>query len=509
MSTTNNKILSLDELAEKSGKFREQGKRVVLCHGTFDLMHAGHIRHLQSARQNGDVLFVTITADSYVNKGPDRPVFPQQLRAETLAALACVDHVAINHAPTSVNVISLVRPHFYAKGQEYQNAADDVTGNIVHEKGAVEAYGGKIVFTDDITFSSTSLLNEHFGVFPRETREYLQRFRRKYRENDVIRMLRSLVKLKALVVGDAIIDEYHYTSPMGLSAKGNHLAVRYQSMEQFAGGAMAVANHIGGMVENVTLVAGLGKEENYDAFVRSKLGANVRPVVFCRENAPTVVKRRYVDQDMNKLFEVYFFDEEPSFDELDKNVVPWLESRLPDYDLVIVPDFGNGFISPNMIDVLCRKARFLAVNTQINSGNRGYHVINRYPRADYVSLNEPEVRLATHNRHDPLEDVAKIVADRVKARHMAVTRGTKGAVLFDKKQDLFHEVPALSTKVLDRIGAGDTFLAFSSLCLGGGLSPDLAVFVGSAAAALDVQIVCNREPVSPSSLFKYIGTLLK
>src|SRR5882672_8053419 len=127
---SNAKVLSLDELENAAAALRKDGKRLVLCHGTFDLMHAGHIRHLQRARQEGDVLIVTLTGDAHVGKGPGRPVFREDLRAETLAALACVDFVAINHEPAAVNVITRLRPNVYAKGSDYRSVADDVTGNI-------------------------------------------------------------------------------------------------------------------------------------------------------------------------------------------------------------------------------------------------------------------------------------------------------------------------------------------------------------------------------------------
>jgi bifunctional ADP-heptose synthase (sugar kinase/adenylyltransferase) len=186
-----------------------------------------------------------------------------------------------------------------------------------------------------------------------------------------------------------------------------------------------------------------------------------------------------------------------------------LTDNLAKYDVVVVADFGNGFISGDMIRILGDKARFLAVNTQINSGNRGFHVINRYLRADFVSLNEPELRLAAHNRHDPLEEVTEFVAGNVKAAQLAVTRGTKGVMMFEAKTQTFHKVPALSSRVIDRIGAGDAFLSLSALCLGKGLDPEVAAFVGSVAAAMDVQIVCNREPIDPVGLKKYVSTLLK
>ena len=173
MPATRQKIQDLDALEVKSKQLNEEGKRIVLCHGTFDLIHTGHIRHLQEAKKQGDLLFATITADNYVSKGPGRPVFSEMLRAENLSALTCVDYVAIVRAPTAEQPISKIKPHIYVKGKEYKDAADDLTGNITKEKQLVEKFGGEIYFTDDITFSSSNLLKEHFGVFPPEIKSYL------------------------------------------------------------------------------------------------------------------------------------------------------------------------------------------------------------------------------------------------------------------------------------------------------------------------------------------------
>lgn len=507
MSTA--KIVNLVELAERSRQFRAEGKRVVLCHGTFDLMHTGHIRYLQRARQEGDVLLVTVTGDAYVNKGPGRPVFNEQLRAENLAALACVDFVAINHAISAVEALHEIRPNIYAKGSDYRSHSDDVTGYITREQEAVEAHGGSIFYTDEITFSSSHLLNEHFDVFPPAVREFLRDFRDRWPEKEVRQMIASLANMKVLVVGDAIIDQYHYTSPLGQTGKGSFLSVQYQSDEQFAGGSIAVANHVAGFANKVTLVAGLGAVDSHEPFIREKLLSNVEPVFFTFEDAPTVTKRRFVDGDLSKLFEVYFYKENAVSGAVEQQICQWLDANIESYDVVIVPDFGNGFITPAMIDIFSTKAKFLAVNTQINSGNRGYHVIHRYPRADFVSLNEPELRLAAHNRNDPLEAVSKQIGKRVHVKQLAVTRGTKGVMMYDKPGRAFHNIPALSTRVVDRIGAGDAFLSLAGLCIAKGLHAEVAAFVGSVAAAMDVQIVCNREPVNPVALSKYVSTLLK
>jgi len=503
------KILDIDSLAMLALDLRQEGKNVVLCHGTFDLMHTGHIRYLQSAKRKGDILIVTVTADKFVNKGPGRPVFGEDLRAENLTALECVNYVAVNHAATAVELLEKIRPSLYVKGSEYRDHTLDVTGNITLEIQAVEKHGGAMFYTDEITFSSSGLLNEHFGVFLPEVKNFLDEFGTQHTDKQIHAQIDSLFNLKVLVVGDAIIDQYHYVSPLGQTGKGNVLAVQYQGEEQFAGGSLAVANHVSGFVKSVDLMTGLGRADSQEDFVRERLKKNVSPVFAYFKDAPTVTKRRFVDADLAKFFEVYFFQERPKFEDEGKQCLSWLEKNLQQYDLVIVADFGNGFVSQEMVQLLCQKASFLAVNTQINSGNRGFHVINRYARADFVSLNEPELRLAAHNRHDALEVVCHDVANKLGAKGFAVTRGTKGVIFLDTEKKSFHRVPALSSRVVDRIGAGDAFLSLASLCIAGGLDSKVANFVGSVAAAMDVQIVCNRDPIDPVNLKKYVSTLLK
>ena len=116
------KIRDLENLADQLASLRASGKRIVHCHGVFDLLHIGHLRHLKSAREFGDVLVVTITPDRFVNKGPGRPAFPEGLRAEALASLECVDFVAINYWPSAVELIAILKPNFYVKGSDYSEA---------------------------------------------------------------------------------------------------------------------------------------------------------------------------------------------------------------------------------------------------------------------------------------------------------------------------------------------------------------------------------------------------
>lgn len=153
------KILELEELAEKIKVLKSKGKKIVLCHGCFDFMHIGHIKYFQASKKMGDVLIVTLTPDIYVDKGPDRPVFNQDLRAESIAALECVDYVAVNKWPTAEETLRLLRPDIYVKGQEFEKL-EDKTGKIQKENKIVKEIGAQMRFTHEIVFSSTKLINQ-------------------------------------------------------------------------------------------------------------------------------------------------------------------------------------------------------------------------------------------------------------------------------------------------------------------------------------------------------------
>ena len=155
------KILDLDKLAKELSDLKSKGKKIVHCHGCFDMMHPGHIKYFQASKRMGDILVVTVTPDQYVDKGSGRPVFDQNLRTESIAALECVDYVAVNRWPTAENTLRLLVPDYYVKGQEFEKLQDK-TGKIQKEVDVVKEIGGEMRFTHEIVFSSTKILNRYF-----------------------------------------------------------------------------------------------------------------------------------------------------------------------------------------------------------------------------------------------------------------------------------------------------------------------------------------------------------
>ena len=304
------KIKKIKDLAEILKSLRSQGKKIVHCHGVFDLLHIGHIRYFEQARRMGDVLVVTITEDGHVDKGPHRPAFTEALRTEAIASLSCVDHVAVNPWPTAEETLRLLRPDVYVKGAEFKNTDSDMTGKIGREAEVVREIGATLAFADDIVFSSTNLINRYLSDFPEEVNNYLQLFRRRYKIDDVLGVMDKMSSLNVLVIGDTILDEYQYCSAIGKSSKDPVLALKYHSHDLFAGGVLAVANHVANFADRVQLVTVLGERDSHEDFIRSQLHSDVTPYFAIQDGAPTLIKRRFIEgYSLNKLFEVYVMDD--------------------------------------------------------------------------------------------------------------------------------------------------------------------------------------------------------
>ncbi|MFC1559496.1 PfkB family carbohydrate kinase [Candidatus Margulisiibacteriota bacterium] len=504
-----NKIKTIDDLAEIAKKLKKSGKKIVHCHGVFDLVHPGHIRHLEAAKKEGDILIVTITADKFVKRGPGRPIFKGDLRAETLAAIGSVDYVGIEHGPTAINVIKKIKPNVYVKGQEYKKKDKDVTGKISDEEKAVKSVGGRLAFTYDVTFSSSKLINEYLDVYPSEVRGYLKAIAKKYSVDSMVKYINSVKKLKVLVIGDAIIDQYHYCESMGRSLKEPLVVSKYLTEESFAGGVFATANNTAGICSNVDLITVLGTKDTQEKYILKHLRQNIKPKFFYRADVPTTIKRRFVGAGANrKLFEVCYMEDSPISPAIERSILAYLKDKIKKYDLVIVSDFGHGLLTKGLIDYITRKSKCLALNVQTNSANAGFNFVTKYECADYVSIDEPEIRLAARDKHGGIKEIIKSMYKDMKYSNLMVTRGPQGSMLIGESKNI-HETPAFATKVIDTIGAGDAFFAFTAPLMAKGVPQDLTSFIGNAVGALAVQIVCNRNPVEVVDLLKYITRLLK
>ena len=505
-----NKIFEIEDLAQLlDSSYRNNHQKIVHCHGVFDLLHIGHIRHLENAKKYGDVLVVTVTPDRFVNKGPHRPAFPERLRAEAIAALNCVDFVTVNKWPLAVEAIRLLRPHYYVKGQDYQDKTKDRTGGIALEEEAVRSVNGEIVFTDEITFSSSKLINEHLPAFSKEISDYLTDFGRRHPIDEIFGFLESARQLKVLVVGEAIIDEYQYCEAIGKSSKEPMLAVRRLSTEKFAGGILAVGNHVANFSDSVGLITMLGAQNSQEEFIRESLHPKIKATFLLRKDSPTIVKRRFVEHYFfTKMMELYEIEDRPLETSEQEALCRTLEQEVPKYDAVIVVDFGHGMLSERAVEILCQKSRFLAVNAQSNAGNVGYQSILKYPRANYVSLAENEIRMEARDRQGDLKRMVLDLSRKMKCENIAVTRGSNGCLCYNTSEGFF-DVPAFAGQIVDRMGAGDCFLSVTALCVARRVAMEVVGFIGNTVGAQAVSVVGHRKSVDPASLFKHIESLLK
>jgi rfaE bifunctional protein nucleotidyltransferase chain/domain len=508
VDTLDSKILEPKALGERVAELRALGRRIVHAHGVFDLLHVGHIRHLREARALGDVLIVTLTEDQHVNKGPHRPAFTESLRAEAIAALASVDYVAISRHPSAVEMIDLIRPHYYVKGPDYRSAADDITGGIGREEAAVKRGGGEIAITDDLTFSSSALINRFLPAYGDDVQRYLEAFRQRYSNRDVRGFLDRLAGMRVVVAGEAIIDEYVYCDQLGKSAKEPVLAMRYSSTEMFAGGALAVANHLAEFCASVELVTCLGSHDGHERFIRSNIKPNVRLNFIYKSDSPTIIKRRYVERVLlSKLFEVYHINDEPLCERDEAELCSLLDARLGSADAVIAADFGHGLLTPAAKSILDKSGKFLAVNTQINAANIRFHAISSYPRADYICINEGELRLDARERVAPLGALVAELTRKLSCDRVLVTRGARGVEFFAGEEHVVS--PSFATRVVDRVGSGDAVLALSAVCVAAGVPPPVVAFIANVIGAQKVQVVGNRTAIEKVATHKFIDALLK
>jgi rfaE bifunctional protein kinase chain/domain/rfaE bifunctional protein nucleotidyltransferase chain/domain len=510
VGTSLGKIRDLQDLSGVVGALKAQGKKVVHCHGVYDLLHLGHIRHFNQAKTLGDVLVVTITPDKHVNKGPSRPAFTQDLRAEAISALDCVDYVAINQWPTAVETIKLLHPNYYVKGSDYRDPDEDLTGGIAHEERAIQSVGGQISFTDEITFSSSNLINRHMEVFPEETRSYLSDFSSRYSSDQVIGYLDGARALKVLVIGETIIDEYLYCETIGKSGKEPILAAKHLDSEKFAGGIVAVANNVSAFTDDSAMLTFLGGVDSQEDFVRENVNSNVEKIFLpMADNAPTIVKRRFVEKyPFQKLFELYVMNDGEYNPAETEDLCLKLQEILPRFDVVLVLDYGHGMLAPEAVELICSQAKFLAINTQMNAGNRGFNTVSKYRRADFICVSEAEIRLEARSRRRDLREIVVEVSDNLSCDRVLITLGEKGCLCYDRNEG-FSMVPAFATKVVDRVGAGDWVFSVASLCVAQGAPLETVGFIGNAAGAEAVATVGHRRSIERVPLYRHIESLLK
>jgi cytidyltransferase-like protein len=504
------KIIPFESAAALFASLRQQGRRLVLCHGIFDLLHPGYIVHLEEARALGDLLVVSLTADKFVNKGPGRPLCKEPLRARALAALSCVDYVVVTSFFSASAVLEAVRPDVYCLGKAYEA---NVHKNDFLQKDLDTAakIGAAVRYVGSVVFSATKLLNQHFEHLPAGVKDFCHALAREFSMKDFREAVESFSALKVLVMGDTIFDRYSFLKVQGLTSKNRIISGRFLHEETQCGGALAVFRHVRQFTSQVRFLSLLGTEPWVDPFLRAHVAPeedkSVRDPAFT-----TIIKQRYVEplvegKELGKLFSVNYIDAAAPAPAVQARVAGRLREEIAAADVVLLLDFGHGMMQAPLRELVQQTAPLLALNCQTNSNNHGFNIISRqYRRADAFTLDEQEMMLSCGHRHLDHRAELKKLRELLKSRYAWLTRGAVQTIgLRDDTESL---CPPLETEVVDTIGAGDAFFSLAALAAARQLPIALGTFLGQLAGAQAVKIVGNERPISKHTLLNSGSSLL-
>jgi rfaE bifunctional protein nucleotidyltransferase chain/domain len=500
---------NLENLALISKKLKDKGHKIGLCHGVFDIIHAGHISHFEEVRKKCDYLFVTVTEDKFVNKGPNRPVNNHYFRAKVLESLRQVDFVGVNFSADARKSIKTIQPDYYFKGKDYKGK-QDLTERLDKEICELKKINSKIIYTESPLKSSTEIINKSFSyIFDSKLTKFLEKKNKKKLLAQSIEILNKIKNQKVLIIGDAIIDQYDSVQPLNKPLKETILATRYLKTDLFLGGVFAAANNLSQFNNNVSICTVIGNDKDINPSLK-KFKKKIKSKIFSEKDKVTTRKRRFVENAYNKkISEIYFMDDK-LLGKINKNkILSYLQKETKNFDTVILIDYGHGFIDQDIYKVLRKKAKFLSINCQTNSANLGFNLITKYSKSDYICIDEPELRLAISNNYDEIEKiVTKQMVKKINCKNITITRGKNGSFSFLNSKVL-HTPALISDKVIDTIGAGDVFLVITSLLYSMKSDQLIANIIGNIVAALKVDILGHSKSISKSNLYAVLNHILK
>jgi len=505
-----NKITTINNLKKITAKLKNKKKKIVLCHGVFDLLHIGHINHFQEAKSYGDIVIVSVTSDEYVSKGPNRPAFSEQNRLKALAALKGINYVVLNKFPTAVPIIKEIKPNIYCKGQDYKFSQNDITGEIKSEINAIKKVGGKIIYTKGIVFSSSNLINRFGEIYSLQQKTIIAKIKKKYSFPKIKQLIEDFKKLKVLVIGEIIIDQYVFCEAIGKSGKEPVLALKDIKSEQYLGGAGAICRHLSSFCNKISLLSMVGEKGEFIKDIKKSLPKNVNFNYIKKEKSPTIIKKRFLDNtSYNKVLGVYSLNDDILTKSNEKKFIKLLKKLLSNHDLVITSDYGHGLISRASAKLISKHSKYLALNAQVNAANIGYHSMRNYKNVDCVIINENEIRHELRDKNSNIKFLMKKLSKTQNIKNLVVTRGILGAVLYDNNKKKFINCEALTNVAVDKIGAGDAMLSMIAFFFKCGFSNELSLLGGSLAAAQSAETIGNKKAVSKTIVLKTLDHLFK
>jgi rfaE bifunctional protein kinase chain/domain/rfaE bifunctional protein nucleotidyltransferase chain/domain len=505
------KILELDSLLNLLHDRSADGATVVQCHGCFDIVHPGHIRYLEFASRQGDILVVTLTGDSEISKATQSPYIPQELRAESLAALEFVDYVYIDPSPTAESVLEAIRPDVYVKGREYEVSRDP---RFLREKEVVESYGGRVIFSSgDVIFSSTALV----ATLPRAQQIEQERLKLVCRRHGVSHpTLRDAIGrfngLRVGVIGDVILDRYVFCDAHDVASESPMLSLAEIERREYVGGAAIVARHVAALGAQSCLITNLA-DDDASARARAVLADEGVELHALATRPRLVEKTRYLVEE-NKLFKVETGDNTPLDSQAERDAAILIEQQARHLDAVVFCDFGYGVVTAGLLERVlpCLRANTAVMSADV-SGSRGS--LRNFRNVDLLCPTERELRETLHDYEEGLSSVAYRLLAETQARHLLCTLGKDGLVAFRRpgqqpgtrawvERLQSEHFKSFADRSIDRLGCGDALLAAATLTLAAGGSLMSAAYLGNAASAIEIGILGN-QPVTATMLCDWLS----
>ena len=500
------KIKTREELKQVIGP-RPRKKTVIMCHGVFDLVHPGHVRHLMYAKDKADILVASLTGDSHISKAHFRPFVPQQLRAMNLSALELVDYVIIDDNPTPLENIKFLQPDFFAKGYEYFNGG--VHPKTAEEIAVLNSYGGEVIFTPgDVVFSSSAFIEQALPDLSIEKLEVLMESEGV--TFDSLRKTLDLFKgIRVHVVGDTIVDSYTYCTTISSgNAKTPTLSVKHERQVDYTGGAAVVSKHLAKTGAKVKFTTVLGDDTLKNFVIEEVKKAGIDAEFIVDHTRITTQKNVFIS-DGYRLLKFDKVDNHPISGRILEQMKASLNSSQ--VDAFLFSDFRHGIFNHETIPHLTAslpKGPIRVADSQVASrwGN-----ILEFQEFDLITPNEREVRFALGDQDSVVRPLALELYKRAKCKTLIMKLGARGIISYVKPSfDVrsFFTVDSFAGKVVDAVGSGDALLSYSTLSLAATKSPVIASILGSMAAG----VACEREgntPVAPNDILEKLDSVEK
>ena len=497
------KIYNVNNLKEILRK-NNPDKSIGLCHGVFDVLHAGHIKHFEECSKLVDVLIVSVTSDIYVNKGPGRPVNRSISRKETLAGIEYIDFVVDSNSKSAEEIIDILKPQIYFKGKDYAdvdpNLDSSVSINLKTEISAIKKYGGTLHYTSAELKSSSTIINSTL-IHDAHLRNKLNKYALKSNIQD---LLDQISNLRISILGEIIQDKFIYTESLGKSSKHPLIAEKEIACEDFQGGVLPVIK----TYETFINPKKLNLVSIHDSGNIPSINSNLEYLVI-DESYKNILKTRYINKKTNTyMYEKYEFDDNYISSENEILILNSLKKLASDCDLLVVLDFGHGLITNSIRDYICQNFSNIALNVQKNAGNKGFNSVTKYKSASVVVLNGEEVELEFKQKRMKLEESVEILRKKMSSKIFAITDGANGLIITDGKT--IEKIPALNpNSITDRTGAGDA--AFAIISLFSQVTDDILLlgYLGNLAAAMNLTWIANQNVVSKYDLIRFLEFALK